>query len=183
MINPVFYSHPPVMHDRYPNKHTHSLYCNILSYRQEKHRESLKHCCQSNVCFLSRLLLFHHFFNFLGKNVWVYALTCAWVCERERDTERQRETERHFMTKHCVLIFVTVVWDGPLIQNFLLTIILKFSSVLTQPGWWLHMASGVFCASAATHHNITDHCALLKPCSALSLYVNTAKTMASLLPC
>lgn len=95
------------------------------------------------------------------------------VKERERDTYRQREIERHLMSMHCVLIFVTVVWDGPLTQNFLFTIILKFSFVLTQPRWWLNMAYGVFCASVARHHDFTDHCVLLKPCSVLSLYVNT----------
>lgn len=113
------------------------------------------------------------FLQFSWENVWVHALTCAWVCERERDTYRQREIERHLMSMHCVLIFVTVVWDGPLTQNFLFTIILKFSFVLTQPRWWLNMAYGVFCASSARHHDFTDHCVLLKPCSVLSLYVNT----------
>lgn len=97
MINPVFYSRPPVMHDRYPNNQTYSLHCNNLSYCQEKHQELPKHWCQSNVCFMQSAFVIPSFLEFSGEKC-----TC---------------THTHTIVKLCIFLFIMVVFNNP--QNLL----------------------------------------------------------------
>lgn len=78
LINPVFYSHPPVMHDRYPNNQTYSLHCNNLSYCQEKHQELLKRWCQNNVCFMKEAFVIPSFLELSEGKMCTRACVCVW---------------------------------------------------------------------------------------------------------
>lgn len=155
MINPVFYSRPPVMHDRYPNNQTHSLYCNILSYRQEKHQESLKHWCQSNVCFLNRLLLFHHFFNFLGK---MYEYMRLDVHESVKERERYIETKRDRETLHVKALHFDLRHSGwrwpidskfPTHNHFKIQLCVNTARMMASHGIWCFLC---ICSKAPQHY-------------------------------